>query len=201
VGDADATADAVQDTFTRALQHLDELRAPDRFRAWLLAIARHAATDQLRARKRFAPLDESDDELLASTGLGPESLAEMRELADRVRGCVAGLSRRDAAAVTMVTQLGFTPSQVAEALGVSQGAAKVVVHRARRRLRTALALQLMEQQPALACAELKKLLRDDPVEGSKHLAHCKACLGRAGAEVVSAGFGAARDVPSSEPPA
>src|SRR5271167_3900978 len=45
VGDADATADAVQDTFTRALQHLDDLREPDRFRPWLLAIARHAATD------------------------------------------------------------------------------------------------------------------------------------------------------------
>jgi RNA polymerase sigma factor (sigma-70 family) len=184
VGDSDSTADAVQDTFTRALQHLDELREPDRFRPWILAIARHAATDQLRARKRLTSLDESHDETLASSGPGPESVAEVRELADQVQGCVAGLSKRDAAAVTMVTQLGFTPAQVADALGVTQGAAKVIVHRARRRLRHALTLQLMVKQPTLACDEFQTLLGDDPLTASKHLETCETCLERAGAEVV-----------------
>jgi RNA polymerase sigma factor (sigma-70 family) len=190
VGDSDATADAVQDTFARALQHLDDLREPERFRPWLLAIARHAATDQLRARKRLTPLDRSHDELLAASGPGPESVAEIRELADQVQGCVAGLSTRDAAAVTMVTQLGFTPAQVANALGVTQGAAKVIVHRARRRLRNALALQLMVEQPGLACEEFQKLLADDPLTASKHIESCVTCLDRAGAEVIPSGLGA-----------
>ena len=75
---------------------------------------------------------------------------------------MAGLSPRDAAAVTMVTQLGFAPGQVAAALGVTPGAAKVIVHRARRRLRNALALQLMVQQPGLACEEFQKLVRRRP---------------------------------------
>jgi len=184
VGDSDATADAVQDTFTRALQHLDDLREPDRFRPWLLAIARHAATDQLRARKRVTSLDDSHDELLASTGPGPESVAEVRELADQVQGCVAGLSKRDAAAVTMVTQLGFSPAQVADALGVTPGAAKVIVHRARRRLRNALALQLMVKQPTLACDDFQKLLADDPLAAARHIEQCDTCIERAGAEVV-----------------
>jgi RNA polymerase sigma factor (sigma-70 family) len=151
VGDADRTADAVQDTFARALQHLDDLREPDRFRPWVLAIARHAATDQLRARKRVTGLDDRAEEVLAAGGPGPESVAELRELADQVQGCVAGLSKRDATALTMVTQLGFSPAQVADALGVTPGAAKVIVHRARRRLRDALALQLMVQQPSITC--------------------------------------------------
>jgi RNA polymerase sigma factor (sigma-70 family) len=184
VGDSDATADAVQDTFARALQHLDDLREPDRFRPWLLAIARHAATDQLRARKRLTFLDETHDEMLAADEPGPESVAEVRELADRVQGCVDGLSLRDAAAVTMVTQLGFAPAQVADALGVTQGAAKVIVHRARRRLRNALALELMVKQPGLACEEFQKLLEDDPLSASKHIGSCVACLDRAGAEVI-----------------
>jgi RNA polymerase sigma-70 factor (ECF subfamily) len=184
VADSDATADAVQDTFARALQHLDDLREPERFRPWLLAIARHAATDQLRARQRLTALDQTHDELLAATGPGPESVAEIRELADQVQGCVDGLSTRDAAAVTMVTQLGFTPAQVADALGVTQGAAKVIVHRARRRLRNALALQLMVKQPGLACEEFQKLLADDPLTASKHIESCVTCLDRAGAEVI-----------------
>jgi RNA polymerase sigma factor (sigma-70 family) len=189
VGDSDATADAVQDTFTRALQHLCDLREPDRFRPWLLSIARHAATDQLRARKRVMALDESHDELLASTGPRPESVAEVRELADQVQGCVAGLSKRDAAAVTMVTQLGFTPAQVADALGVTPGAAKVIVHRARRRLRNALVLQLMVKQPTLACEDFQKLLADDPLAAATHIEQCETCMERAFAEVVPFEFG------------
>jgi RNA polymerase sigma factor (sigma-70 family) len=184
VGNADAAADVVQDTFTRALQHLPELRDPDRFRPWLLSIARHAATDQLRARRRLTSLDEDNDEILASTGPGPESIAELRELAEQVQGCVAGLSKRDATAVAMVTHLGFTPAQVAEALGVSTGAAKVIVHRARRRLRHALTLQLMVQQPSLACDEFRLLYGKDALAASKHLEDCEICIDRAGAEVV-----------------
>jgi RNA polymerase sigma factor (sigma-70 family) len=192
VGDADAAADAVQETFANALQHLGDLREPDRFRPWLLSIARHAATDQLRARRRLTPLDASYDDVIASTGPGPESVAEMRELAARVQGCVAGLSKRDAAAVTMVAQLGFTPSQVADALGVTQGAAKVIAHRARRRLRNAVAWELMAQQPALACAEFRTLMAEDPSAASKHIEHCETCLHRAGSEVGPAVLGAER---------
>ena len=153
------------------------------------------------ARKRLTALDESHDELLAATGPGPESLAEMRVLADQVQGCVAGLSRRDAAAVTMVTQLGFTPAQVADALGVTQGAAKVIVHRARRRLRNALALQLMVKQPSLACDDFQKLIEDDPLGASKHIEQCETCLDRASAEVVPFDLTAAQPEASAPRPA
>jgi len=197
VRDADGTADAVQDSFARALQHLDDLREPGRFRPWLLSIARHAATDQLRARRRLTSLDESHHELFASAGLEPESLAEGRELADRLQGCVESLSSRDAAAVTMVTHLDFTPSQVADALGVTPGAAKVIVHRARRRLRNALALELMVQQPSLACEEFQNLREDDPLGASTHIADCEVCLVRAGAEVARDGLGSAPAAPSA----
>ena len=136
-------------------------------------------------RKRLTTLDENDDDILASSGPGPESLAELRELADQVQGCVAGLSKRGATAVAMVTHLGFTPAQVADALGVTPGAAKVIVHRARRRLRHALTLQLMVRQPSLACEAFQGLLADgDSVAASKHLEDCTVCIDAAGAEVV-----------------
>ena len=125
----------------------------------------------------------------------------MRALADQVQGCVAGLSRRDAAAVTMVTQLGFTPAQVADALGVTQGAAKVIVHRARRRLRNALALQLMVKHPSLACDDFQKLIEDDPLGASKHIEQCETCLDRAGAEVVPFDLRAAQPEASAPRPA
>ena len=137
VRDGDTVSDIVQDTFARALQHLDNLRDTDRFRPWLLSIARHASVDQLRAGKREIALDTEQAEALVSRDATPDDLAELHDLADTVQGCVTGLSQRDATAVAMVTQLGFTPAQVGSALGVSSGAAKVIVHRARRRLRSA----------------------------------------------------------------
>jgi RNA polymerase sigma factor (sigma-70 family) len=201
VRDADAVGDIVQDTFVRALRSLGGLNDPARFRPWLLSIARHLATDYLRARSRVVLVDDEMVEARADTGRGPGSLAELRELAEQVQGCVAGLSRRDATAVAMVTHLGFTPEQVASALGLSPGAAKVVVHRARRRLRHALVLQVLVRQPDLACPELQALLENDPLGAAKHVETCQTCVDSAGNEVMAFELTRTEDVPGPEPTA
>jgi RNA polymerase sigma factor (sigma-70 family) len=182
--DPDAVADVVQDAFTQALQCLASLRDPHRFRPWLMSITRHAAVDQIRARSRVTSLDSDSSESLVASGPGPDTLAELRELADRVEECVMGLSHRDATAVAMVTHLGFGPDQVGAALGLTPGAAKVVVHRARRRLRQALVLQLMVQQPSLACPDFRLMLDTDVLGAGKHLETCELCIDAAGAEVI-----------------
>ncbi len=184
VRDGDTVSDIVQDTFARALQHLDNLRDTDRFRPWLLSIARHASVDQLRAGKREIALDTEQAEALVSRDATPDDLAELHDLADTVQGCVTGLSQRDATAVAMVTQLGFTPAQVGSALGVSSGAAKVIVHRARRRLRSALMLELMVAQPRLGCDEFQLLRTTDPGAASRHLDDCELCIESSRAELV-----------------
>ncbi|MEZ5251489.1 MAG: sigma-70 family RNA polymerase sigma factor, partial [Ilumatobacteraceae bacterium] len=99
------------------------------------------AIDDLRARVqvRLEPLDE--------TALGgddrddPESTAELQVLAAAVQAGIANLSPRDAAAISMVVHMGFGPAEVAAALDISYGNAKVVLHRARQRLREALVRQ------------------------------------------------------------
>src|SRR4051794_30351186 len=52
VHDAEGIADVVQDTFVRALERLPSLRDPERFRPWLLSIARNTAIDARRVRTR-----------------------------------------------------------------------------------------------------------------------------------------------------
>jgi RNA polymerase sigma factor (sigma-70 family) len=183
--DREAVADIVQDTFFRALRSLPSLQEPARFRPWLLSIARHLVTDQLRARAKAAVLDESATYQLADSRPGPGYFAELNELAEQVRGCVAGLSARDATAIAMFTQLGFTPEQVARSLGLKAGAAKVLLHRARRRMRHALVLQVLVRQPDLACPQLQALVRDDPVEAARHVETCETCIDRAANEVMT----------------
>jgi RNA polymerase sigma-70 factor (ECF subfamily) len=184
VRDPDTVADAVQETFARALQNLHELRSPERVRSWLVAIGRHLAVDALRAKGREQQLDEEAAATLASADRGPDETAELRELAGLVERGVVSLSPRDATAVALVTHLGLGPSEVAVALGVTVGSAKVIVHRARRRLRDALVLELMVQRPHLACPEFRRLIDESAhVAAARHVKVCERCVHAARDEV------------------
>jgi RNA polymerase sigma factor (sigma-70 family) len=182
--DPDAAADVVQDTFVKALECLPSLRDPDRLRPWLKSIARHAAIDAIRRRSRTITFDPDVQESFEAPEFGPASLAEVRELVRRVDECVAGLSKRDATALAMVAHLGFTPDQVGAALHLTPGAAKVAVHRARRRLRQALVLRLIVEQPSLACSEFQSLVNSDVSAAVTHLESCQYCIESADAEVI-----------------
>ncbi|MEZ5382142.1 MAG: sigma-70 family RNA polymerase sigma factor [Microthrixaceae bacterium] len=133
--------DVSQEVFTLAWQRLSSLRDPERFKAWLMQITRRSVIDHARKVARRPQLDGDDDFALgrhAHRGAGPVELTEFADLADRLRGALVGLSRRDATVVTMAAQFGFGPSEIGAALGMTPNNAKVVLHRARNRLRAAL---------------------------------------------------------------
>ena len=168
--------DLSQDVFVRALEALPSLREPALFRPWLLSIARRAAIDQRRVRWREQPLDDESARDLKDGDRPPGDVAELHELAALVRGTVAGLSRRDATAVRLVVDLGFSPEELALALGVNPGAARVVVHRARRRLRDALVLELLLRREIDGCPSFARLHDDgDVVAAARHVRQCASC--------------------------
>jgi RNA polymerase sigma factor (sigma-70 family) len=173
--------DLVQEVYLRALQRLHTLEDPERFRSWLYAIARNAGLDHLRhARRRPASAMEDEPGEPRDLDPGPDELAEVRELSERVRSGAARLNPRDSTLLAMVSQLGFTPTDVAGALGMSHTAAKVAVHRARQRLRNAMLYEdaLPACQPA-RCAELEELLNATLlVEAAVHVRSCVDCGAR-----------------------
>jgi RNA polymerase sigma-70 factor (ECF subfamily) len=184
VRDPETVADVTQEVFARVLERLGTLRATDRFRPWLMAIARHAAIDQ-RRRRSHTP-DALDDRHTEppDAGPGPDEVAELNDLARVVQGAVAGLSRRDATALTLVTQLGLQPGEVALALGVTPGAAKVILCRARRRLREVLTLDLVVRRNAHGCPTLARALdREDLLGAARHVRRCPVCSAVAEVEV------------------
>ena len=184
VHDPESVADVVQDVFVKALERLATLREPERFGPWLLSIARHAAVDHRRARTRGPVLVEQEVDA-ASAGPGPDVLAELAELAELVNTCVAGLPARDATALTLVTQLGLGPADIAGPLGVTPGTAKVILHRARNRLRDALALEVLVRRRAGGCCEFGRLFEAaDWVGAARHVRSCVACGEIAASEVA-----------------
>lgn len=194
--DPDAIEDAVQEAFARALSKLDALRDPSRFRPWLMQIARNAATDVRRANTKVEqePIEEAGGEgvVLVGDGSGPEDETELREMAQLVRGCVAGLTPRDATAISMVLWFGFGPTEVASALGITTGAAKVLLHRARRRLRDAVILEVAAAARSFACPRLASLVdAGDELGAARHLKDCQVCLeaGRSHVGLSTSGAG------------
>lgn len=133
--------DVVQEVFTLMWQRLDTLKDPSCLRPWLMQIARRSVIDHARKAARRPALDSNDEMTLDLTSdgqPGPDLMMEMGELADHLKGALAGLSRRDATAITLAAQFGFGPVEIGQALGISPNNAKVVLHRARTRLRAAI---------------------------------------------------------------
>ena len=129
--------DLVQEAFARAFSRLHTLRDADRFRPWVLQTARHLALDQVRCCGRRPEVVGIDWDP-PSADHGPDAWSELHDLADRVRDAVVRLPRRDAVAISLVLDLGMGPAELAVALGVTPNNAKVILHRARLRLRAEL---------------------------------------------------------------
>jgi RNA polymerase sigma-70 factor, ECF subfamily len=139
VRDSHEIDDVVQEVFARAFARIETLNDPSRFRPWLLQIARRAAIDARRIRCRRPEFTSVDHYDLVDGGPGPDLVVEVRDLAAAVAEGLVGLGLRDRMVLTLVVELGFGLEDVALALDVSYGTAKVVLHRARRRLRASVA--------------------------------------------------------------
>lgn len=178
VRNPDDHADCVQEVFARALESLPKLQDPSRFRPWLLAIARHVAIDgRRRTSKDSARQVDQEADDLPTAQRRPSVEVELRQLGSQVRGAVAGLPPREATAVALATYLELSPAEIGDALGVTAGNAKVIVHRARRRLRNALTLQMLQADDG--CEEFRSFGHDALGPLGEHVADCGECQRRA----------------------
>jgi len=130
--------DAVAETFTVAWRRLDELSGDPKL--WLLGVARRVLANQRRAAGRSAALAE----LLAHERTGDEGPAE----SPAILQALVHLSEKDREALLLQAWEGLSIAEIAAALGCSPTAAKVRLHRGRRRLRTELA-RLERVDPSL----------------------------------------------------
>ena len=132
VGDRATAEDVTMAAFERAYRRrrtFDRKRGNER--AWLFGIARNAALDELRKRKRTAPLlvDPSGVDI-AIEGAEPE-----QRLA--VRAALAGLDARERELVALKFVAGLSNAEIAEVLGTTPTNAGTRLHRVVAKLREA----------------------------------------------------------------
>lgn len=133
LGDAAAAEDVTALAFERlyrARSRLDRRRGTPR--AWLFAIARNAALDELRARRRRPEQQLSDAP--AATADAAEALADVERRA-RVHDALLGLPLRERELVLLKFHGQLTNAELARALGISESNAGTRLHRALGTLR------------------------------------------------------------------
>lgn len=136
LGSEDLARDAVQEAVVSAMTGLYRLRSADRFGPWFCGIALNVARRwlrQLRSERRAAGPHDARD------GAGPDELAELADLAARVRAAIADLAEGQRQAVLLFYLQGLSHREVAAELGISVGAVKSRLHQARTALAPRLA--------------------------------------------------------------
>jgi RNA polymerase sigma-70 factor, ECF subfamily len=127
----DITAMAFERAYRRRMT-FDRRRGEER--AWLFGIARNAALDELRRRKRLAALT-IDPEDVSETGDDEGAEVALRRTA--VRAAVAELAPRDREVIALKFHAGLRNTELAKVLGVSETAAGTLLYRAMEKLRKA----------------------------------------------------------------
>jgi RNA polymerase sigma factor (sigma-70 family) len=128
--------DVTQDAFSKALLALRGAEATIELRPWLYRIVRNTALNDLRDR---GPAVEELQEAMPggrSAAAEAESRQELRELMGRLQA----LPEPQRAALVMRELEGLSHEEIAAALGVSGGAARQAIYRARATLRDGLGL-------------------------------------------------------------
>jgi RNA polymerase sigma factor (sigma-70 family) len=134
VRDRPAAEDVVAATFERAYRRLrsyDPQRGSER--QWLFGIARNAALDELRRRRRVATLAAEPG--APEPALDPEADDPARRAT--VRAALAALDPRDRELVALKFFSGLDNAEIAGVLGISPSNAGTRLHRAVQRLREA----------------------------------------------------------------
>src|SRR5829696_3646504 len=133
---AERADDVTQEAFTKAYLALRGTDKEIQLRPWLYRIVRNTALTNIRDEpKAGIELDDTQ-----AAGMSPDELAEQRE---ELRGLMAGLRELpepQRAAIVMRELEGLSHEQIASALGLSGGAVRQSIYRARRALREGIGL-------------------------------------------------------------
>ena len=128
-GDRLEAEDITSETFIRAWARHSAIRT-ETLRAYLFAIARNVFLEERRKRRREVALHEGHPDPAPE----PDEIAASRMELQRVRVVLRTLPEVDRAAFVLRVQYELPYAEVARVLGLTLSAAKVKVHRVRRKL-------------------------------------------------------------------
>jgi RNA polymerase sigma-70 factor, ECF subfamily len=136
-GDEEDARDVVQEAYLRAYRGLSRFRGDAQFSTWMYRITANCASTHLGKRRRHRHDELVDDLAVADEAptSNPEARADAVVLRDRLHVALEALPPKLRAVIVLRDIYDLSHEAIAAELGISQSAAKVRLHRARRKLR------------------------------------------------------------------
>jgi len=143
IRDTQEAEDLTQETFLRAYRRRDSLRDEGARTTWLYRIATHVCLDRLRQYVRRAPKESETDidqvDVAEPDAPSLQNIIEQDEMSACVQSYLNRLSDSYRAAILLHDMHELTSAEIAQLLGETLSTVKIRLHRARRKLRAALA--------------------------------------------------------------
>ena len=136
IGNHHDAEDLTEQTFLQAYRHFERAQRESNgrpLRPWLIRIAHNLAANYHRDRSR-RPQTHLEDAAVITAPHATEDLVEGREELKHVLAGVARLPEDRREALILRFAVGMDNREIARALGRSEGATKVLIHRAIRQL-------------------------------------------------------------------
>lgn len=201
--------DVLQDTLIAVARHLGDFEGRSSLTSWVFTLARTACS---RKRRGLANKPHETDTALADAAAplpSPEAQAESHELGRALGQALDHLTDEHREVILLRDVEGLSAPEAAEAVGISEGALKSRLHRAREALREALRPLLEPARPAApgGCPDIVALW-SQKLEGDlrqhdcsameRHLEGCPSCA--AACDALKGALVACRRVRDGEVP-
>ena len=140
IADEDTVLDIVQDSFIKGFQSLDQLDAPENFRAWMKRIATNKAKDYLKKKKPilFTDMVSEDGEEIDfrddCLDHCPEEVLDRKETARLMQEILSTLSEDQRLVIGMFYYEEMSVREIAETLGCSENTVKSRLNYGRKKV-------------------------------------------------------------------
>ncbi|MGE5602809.1 MAG: RNA polymerase sigma factor [Nitrososphaerales archaeon] len=126
--DSHLAEEITQETFLKVYQARDQLPGIGNLRAWIFRIATNTCLTTMRRNRRFRWLPWDAAESLPGPGRDEAGRVGQRDAIERA---LNSLSQEYRAPLLLFSYHGFRVAEIAEVLGISEGAVKTRVYRAK----------------------------------------------------------------------
>jgi RNA polymerase sigma-70 factor (ECF subfamily) len=143
-GNRSLAEDAVQEALTLAYQRLDRYQPGTSLRAFLASYAVRQAHTLIRSERRRRAREVGSEE--PARVPNPAELVRAVRTAERVRAALAKMPEKRRAAALLRLDADLSYAEIAQAVGSTEGSARVLVHMALKELRAELADAVGEEE-------------------------------------------------------
>ncbi len=187
-GNEEDARDVLQETLLAAFKNLETFRGEAQLSTWLYQVARSFCIKQRRRHQGEPSHHESMEceavKSIASDNTEPDAQAHAREVGHVIEAAMASLPQEHREAIVLRDVEGLLAEEAALVVGVSVGAFKSRLHRARLELKQSMAAVLDAPDTDLGCPELQLELSAYAASEidqaaclriEEHLAKCPRC--------------------------